>query len=180
MNGQRANANYFMVDGMSWNFSIFGFGQAAGGTIPAFTIDGTTHGLVPVDAMQEFRVLTSSFSPEFGRTPGAQISIVTRSGTNGWHGTAFDHLRNDAISTSVIRLPRRFPTNCLPPRAMESAPPYCVDGLCTECCTFPRRRRLTSTLLASRLSLAPTKLARTLFPEFHSIFPIPHNREGDG
>ena len=97
MNGQRANANYFMVDGMSWNFSIYGLGQAAGGTIPAFTIAGTTNGLVPVDAMQEFRVLTSTFAPEFGRTPGAQISIVTRSGNNEWHGTVFDYLRNDAF-----------------------------------------------------------------------------------
>ena len=84
-NGQRANANYFLVDGMSWNFGIVGFGQSAGGTIPAFTIEGTTNGLVPVDAMQEFRVLTSTFAPEFGRTPGAQISIVTRSGTNQPH-----------------------------------------------------------------------------------------------
>jgi hypothetical protein len=96
-NGQRANANYFMVDGMSWNFSIYGFGQSAGGTIPAFTIEGTTNGLVPVDAMQEFRVLTSTFAPEYGRTPGAQISIVTRSGTNQTHGTLFDYLRNDAF-----------------------------------------------------------------------------------
>jgi hypothetical protein len=96
-NGQRANANYFMVDGMSWNFSIYGFGQSAGGTIPAFTIEGTTGGVVPVDAMQEFRVLTSSFAPEFGRTPGAQVSIITRSGTNQLHGTAFDYLRNDAF-----------------------------------------------------------------------------------
>lgn len=97
INGQRANANYFTVDGMSWNFSIYGFGQSAGGTIPAFTIGGTTNGLVPIDAMQEFRVVTSTFAPEFGRTPGAQISIVTRSGSNDWHGTAFDYLRNDAF-----------------------------------------------------------------------------------
>jgi hypothetical protein len=97
INGQRSNANYFMVDGMSWNFGIFGFGQSAGGTIPAFTIEGTTNGLVPVDAMQEFRVITSTFAPEFGRTPGAQVSIVTRSGTNQPHGTLFDYLRNDAF-----------------------------------------------------------------------------------
>jgi hypothetical protein len=96
-NGQRANANYFMVDGMSWNFNIYGLGQSVGGTIPAFTIAGTTNGLVPVDAMQEFRVLTSSFAPEFGRTPGAQVSIITRSGTNQPHGSAFDYLRNDAF-----------------------------------------------------------------------------------
>jgi outer membrane receptor protein involved in Fe transport len=96
-NGQRANANYFMVDGMSWNFNIYGLGQSVGGTIPAFTVEGTTNGLVPVDAMQEFRVLTSSFAPEFGRTPGGQISIITRSGTNQPHGNLFDYLRNDAF-----------------------------------------------------------------------------------
>jgi len=96
-NGQRADANYFMVDGMSWNFSIYEFGESAGGTIPAFTVEGTTNGLVPVDATQEFRVLTSTFAPEYGRTPGAHISIVTRSGSNQPHGTLFDYLRNDAF-----------------------------------------------------------------------------------
>jgi Carboxypeptidase regulatory-like domain/TonB dependent receptor len=97
VNGQRANANYFMVDGVSANFYVGGLGQSAGGAIPAFTVDGTTNGLVSVDAMQEFRVQTSTFSPEYGRMPGAQISIVTRSGGNEFHGTAFDYLRNDVF-----------------------------------------------------------------------------------
>ena len=100
VNGQRANANYFMVDGVSANFAAntsFDLGQTAGGTIPGFNIQGGTNGLVSVDAMQEFRVLTSTYAPEFGRTPGAQISIVTRSGSNEMHGTLFDYLRNDAF-----------------------------------------------------------------------------------
>ena len=50
--------------------------------------------------MQEFRIQTSTFAPEFGRTPGGQISIVTRSGTNQFNGTAFDYLRNDAFDAN--------------------------------------------------------------------------------
>jgi len=53
-----------------------------------------------VDALQELRIETSTYAPEFGRTPGGQISIVTRSGTNQFHGTAFDYFRNDALDAN--------------------------------------------------------------------------------
>jgi Carboxypeptidase regulatory-like domain/TonB dependent receptor len=97
-NGQRTDANYFTVDGVSANFGAASgccFGQSIGGAIPGFTSGGGTNGLVSVDAMQELRIQTSSVAPEFGRSPGAQISIVTKSGTNQFHGTAFDYVRND-------------------------------------------------------------------------------------
>ncbi len=100
-NGQRTDANYFMVDGVSANFgvNISGLGQTLGAAIPGYTAQGGTNGLVSVDAMQEFRIETSSYPPEFGHTPGAQISIVTKSGGNQFHGTAFDYLRNDVFDS---------------------------------------------------------------------------------
>jgi hypothetical protein len=96
-NGQRSNANYFMVDGVSANFgvTISGLGQTLGGAIPGFSAQGGTNGLVSVDAMQEFRIQTSSYAAEFGHTPGSQVSIVTKSGGNQFHGTAFNYLRNN-------------------------------------------------------------------------------------
>jgi hypothetical protein len=100
VNGQRADANYFTVDGVSANFGVTGYPvlvQAAGGALPALSASGGTNSLVSVDALQEFRLQTSSFAPEFGRTPGGQISIVTRSGTNAFHGTLFDYFRNSVL-----------------------------------------------------------------------------------
>jgi hypothetical protein len=100
VNGQRSNANYFTVDGVSANISINGgngLGQSSGGALPGFSALGGTNTLVSVDALQEFRIQTSSFAPEFGSTPGGQVSIVTRSGTNQFHGTLFEYFRNDVL-----------------------------------------------------------------------------------
>jgi hypothetical protein len=103
VNGQRADANYFTVDGVSANFGVTGYFplvQTANGALPALSAQGGTNSLVSVDAMQEFRVQTSSFAPEFGRTPGGQISIVTRSGSNQFHGTAFEYFRNSVLDAN--------------------------------------------------------------------------------
>ena len=51
--------------------------------------------------MEEDKVQTSSFDAEFGRTTGAQLSIVTRSGTNSFHGTAFEYLRNEVLDANT-------------------------------------------------------------------------------
>ena len=102
VNGQRADANYFTVDGVSANFGVTGFlamMQTASGALPALSASGGTNSLVSVDALQEFRIQTSSFDPEFGRTPGGQVSIVTRSGTNDFHGTLFEYFRNSVLDS---------------------------------------------------------------------------------
>ncbi|MBA3573163.1 MAG: carboxypeptidase regulatory-like domain-containing protein, partial [Pyrinomonadaceae bacterium] len=103
VNGQRSNANYFTVDGVSANIQISGsatLNQTAGGSIPGGSAGGGTISLVSIDALQEFRIQTSTYAPEYGRSPGAQVSIVTRSGTNEFHGTLFEYFRNDALDAN--------------------------------------------------------------------------------
>jgi hypothetical protein len=103
VNGQRADTNYFAVDGVGANFGVTTSSspaQSVGGTVPAFTALGGTNSLVPVDALQEFTIQTSSYGAENGRSPGGQISIETRSGTNDFHWTAFDYLRNDIFDAN--------------------------------------------------------------------------------
>ena len=104
VNGQRTESNYYTVDGVSANSSAGtgnGTPQAAtGGSLGAATALGTTQSLLSVDALEEFRVVSSSYSAEYGRTPGGQFSLLTRSGTAMTHGTLFDYLRNDLFDAN--------------------------------------------------------------------------------
>ena len=102
VNGQRPDANYFLVDGVSGNmgYSAGNLGQGGAGQVPATSAFGGTSNLVSLDALEEFRIQTSTFAPEYGRTPGAQISVVTKSGTNAFHGTAFEYFRNDKLDAN--------------------------------------------------------------------------------
>jgi hypothetical protein len=101
--GQRTDANNFTVDGVSANFgviAIVGSGESGTGTAQAFSALGGTSSLVSVEALQEFRVETSSFAPEFGRAPGGQVIMTTRSGTNDFHGEAYEYFRNDVMDAN--------------------------------------------------------------------------------
>jgi len=105
VNGQRTESNYFTVDGVSADIgasvSSSGYtGAGFTGATPGETALGTTQSLVSLDALQEFRATTSTYSAEYGRSPGGQFSFQTRSGTNQYHGTAFDYLRNDALDAN--------------------------------------------------------------------------------
>ena len=89
VNGQRTDANYFTVDGVSANIdATSNYGELGVGARRSLSTAGGTNSLVSIDAMQEFKIQTSTFAPEYGRTPGAQISIVTRSGGQPvpWNG----------------------------------------------------------------------------------------------
>ena len=78
--GQRTDANNFSVDGVSANFGVGSggyLGNTGSGSTQAFSALGGTSSLVSVDALQEFRVETSSFAPEFGRAPGGQVMLLS-------------------------------------------------------------------------------------------------------
>ena len=102
VDGQRPNTHYFTVDGASANSGVSGGGVVAqpnGGALPGMTAFGSL-GLVSLDALEEVRVQTSTTVPEFGRLPGAQISLASRAGTNELHGSLLYGFRNEALEAN--------------------------------------------------------------------------------
>jgi hypothetical protein len=115
VNGQRTNANYFLVDSVGANASTSTSAtsyQQAAGSLPNLTVFGGTNSLVSVDALEEFRVHTSTYAAEFGRTPGAHVSLVTRSGTNHFTARIFEYFRNDAMDAGDGSAMRSRSTSC--------------------------------------------------------------------
>ena len=87
-NGSRPGQNEILLDGAP---------NTLPGVWPGRGILGTP---IQVDAVQEFKVQTSVFSAEYGRTSGGLVNMVTRSGGNAWHGSASEYLRNSAMDAN--------------------------------------------------------------------------------
>jgi len=103
VNGQRTDTNNFSVDGVSANVAAPNTGSLQSNGVGASPTNSSTGGfnnMVSVDALQEFVISTSNFAPEFGRSPGGQISLVSRGGTNSYHGTVFEYLRNTVLNAN--------------------------------------------------------------------------------
>jgi hypothetical protein len=81
VHGMREDSNYFWVDGMDNTTQAIGEYVV---NVPPFTIE-------------EFRVMSPTYDAEFGRTAGAQINVITRSGSNAFHGDAYEFIRNSAL-----------------------------------------------------------------------------------
>ena len=93
VNGQRPESNNFLIDGAD-NFN---------------TVDGGFVLQPPVDAIEEFRILTSTATAEFGHSTGSTTNIITRSGSNRFHGAAWEFLRNNAMDAKSF-----FPSSVEP------------------------------------------------------------------
>src|ERR1039457_2037820 len=90
-NGQRPNSNYFTVDGVSANTGVTAGGlpvQTTGGVLPAFSAFGSLDSLLPIEAVDEFRVQPSNAMGDLGRLPGATGAPPSRSGSDEFHGSA--------------------------------------------------------------------------------------------
>jgi len=91
MNGARGRSNNYLLDGTDMND-----GYRNDPAINQAGVFGTPSAILPIDAVAEVNVL-SNFQPEYGRNAGAVVNIVTKSGTNSWHGTAAEYFRNNAL-----------------------------------------------------------------------------------
>jgi hypothetical protein len=85
--GRRTSENLFLLNGVEYT----------GSSQLAVTPGGASGELLGIDAVREFNTLTDTYSAEYGKRAGAQVSIVTESGSNQLHGTAFEFLRNSAL-----------------------------------------------------------------------------------
>ena len=91
MNGARGRSNNYLLDGTDMND-----GYRNDPAINEAGVFGTPATILPIDAVAEVRVI-SNFEPEYGRNAGAVVNIVTKSGTNNFHGTAAEYFRNSAL-----------------------------------------------------------------------------------
>jgi hypothetical protein len=115
VNGQRNRANNFMLDGTD-NNDQFTAGRVA---------------INPnVDVIQEFRVSTNNFSAEFGRNSASAVSVVTTAGTNQYHSTAYEFIRNEALDSKSVLATARIRSS-----STSSARPTAARSSRTSCST---------------------------------------------
>jgi len=98
--GNRPQQNMFLLNGIEFT------GAAENNMQPG----GVSGQMLGVEAVREFNMLTDTYGAEYGKHPGAQVTIVTQSGTNQWHGSVFEYLRNN-----VLDAPNFFDPGSAPP-----------------------------------------------------------------
>jgi Carboxypeptidase regulatory-like domain/TonB-dependent Receptor Plug Domain len=89
VSGNRPQQNLFLLNGIEFT------GAAENNMTPG----GASGQLLGIDAVREFNILRDGYSAEYGKKPGGQVRIVTQSGSNQWHGSVYEFLRNNALDT---------------------------------------------------------------------------------
>lgn len=177
VNGARMDYNNFMMDGTSMN------------SVNQIAIGGTSGQALGSEAIQEFQVLTSNFTAEFGRSGGAVINVVTKSGTNRFAGSTFYYNRNEAMDS-----PDFFDTRGLPPFSRNQfgatfGGPIQQDRMFFFAAyeglreTLGRTLRGTVPTLAAREGILPTGTIAVdpRVQPYLALYPAPNGRDlGDG
>ena len=130
ISGQRREFNYYTLDGVDntdVNFNTYIF-------------------LPSVDALEEFKVQTGIYSAEFGRAAG-QVNVVTKSGSNAFHGTVFEFHRNEQVRRPPVRVHgrpgRRRPNQTSGGISSATRPPARSSGTACSSCRTTRATRTT-------------------------------------
>src|SRR5208283_5737800 len=99
LNTSTSNGNTFSVEGRrpSDNLFLLNGIEYTGASQLAVTPGGVSGELLGIDAVREFNVLTDTYPVEYGKRSGAQVNVVTQSGSNAVHGSVFEFLRNSAL-----------------------------------------------------------------------------------
>jgi hypothetical protein len=185
-NGQRPATNYFTVDGVSANNGVSGSGlpgQFSGGALPAMTAIGSLHNLVSLAELDEMRVQTSTFAPEYGRLPGAQVAVSTRSGSNALHGEVLAAMRHERAAASdpfanAAGLPRA--AQRMTDAGGSLSGPVRRNQTFFLLSTEYIRLRQPVTFLSAVPSLRAREIASPLTRRIVSAFPLPNGPELDG
>jgi hypothetical protein len=120
--GRRPQENLFLLNGIEFSSA----------SLINNTPGGASGQLLGVEAVREFKVVAGNYGAQYGKRPGGQVSIVTAGGTNQFHGTVYEFLRNTAlwrrgISSTRVRFPSSSAMNSGPRRAGRSNATGCFS-----------------------------------------------------
>jgi hypothetical protein len=188
VNGLRSNTNYYTMDGVSLDMAGGsggpGFGGGPGGMRgggmaggSGAMMGGGMGSMVNLDSMQEVKVQTSAIAPEFGRTPGAQIALASRSGANSFHGSLAHYFQNDNLNAN-----NWFANADAQPRPESGLTRFgaTLRGRVRRDMTFfflaydGARQREGTTTVTSVPSLATRASAKAALKPYVNAFPLPN------
>jgi hypothetical protein len=164
--GRRTSENLFLLNGIEYT----------GSSQLAVTPGGVSSGLLGIDAIREFNVLTDTYSAEYGKRAGAQVATVTQSGTNTLHGSVFEFLRNSTLDARNF-----FDRSFVPPFRRNqfggSAGGPLKKG---KLFLFGSYEGFRQSLAISNVSTVPNQQARQgLLPNASGIYtPVPNLNRG--